>query len=45
MCLTDRCRSVVEKFMNLNLGDKDVDLQRFMKEEFLPSAGEVLNRR
>uniref|UniRef100_A0A7N5ZZ24 MutS protein homolog 5 n=1 Tax=Anabas testudineus TaxID=64144 RepID=A0A7N5ZZ24_ANATE len=36
----DRCRSVVEKFLNLDLEDKDLDLQRFMKEELLPSAGE-----
>ncbi|XP_051263062.1 mutS protein homolog 5, partial [Dicentrarchus labrax] len=38
-----RCRSVVEKFLSLDLEDKDLDLQHFMKEEFLPSAGELLN--
>uniref|UniRef100_A0A8C4IEH1 MutS protein homolog 5 n=1 Tax=Dicentrarchus labrax TaxID=13489 RepID=A0A8C4IEH1_DICLA len=41
--VTDRCRSVVEKFLSLDLEDKDLDLQHFMKEEFLPSAGELLN--
>ena len=43
VCVTDRCRSVVEKFLSLDLEDKDLDLQRFMKEELLPSAGELLN--
>ncbi|XP_068614872.1 mutS protein homolog 5 [Brachionichthys hirsutus] len=38
-----RCRLVVEKFMSLDLEDKDLDLQLFMKEEILPSAGELLN--
>ncbi|XP_035528965.1 mutS protein homolog 5 [Morone saxatilis] len=38
-----RCRSVVEKFLSLDLEDKDLDLQHFMKEELLPSAGELLN--
>ncbi|XP_035493233.2 mutS protein homolog 5 isoform X3 [Scophthalmus maximus] len=36
-------RSVVEKFLNLDLEDKDLDLQSFMKEEFLPFAGELLD--
>ncbi|KAM7420771.1 hypothetical protein PAMA_015134 [Pampus argenteus] len=40
----NRCRSVVEEFLNLDLEDKDLDLQQFMKEELLPSAGELLNR-
>uniref|UniRef100_UPI0037E7B62E mutS protein homolog 5 n=1 Tax=Semicossyphus pulcher TaxID=241346 RepID=UPI0037E7B62E len=40
----NRCRSVVEKFLGLDLEDKDLDLQHFMKEELLPSAGELLNR-
>uniref|UniRef100_A0A671UK59 MutS protein homolog 5 n=1 Tax=Sparus aurata TaxID=8175 RepID=A0A671UK59_SPAAU len=40
----DRCRSVVEKFLSLDLEDKDLNLQHFMKEELLPSAGELLNR-
>ncbi|XP_068180642.1 mutS protein homolog 5 isoform X2 [Antennarius striatus] len=40
----NRCRSVVEKFMSLDLEDKDLDLLHFMKEELLPSAGELLNR-
>ncbi|XP_026173036.1 mutS protein homolog 5 [Mastacembelus armatus] len=42
---TIRCRSVVEKFLSLDLEDKDLDLQHFMKEELLPSAGEVLSHR
>uniref|UniRef100_H3DLY3 MutS protein homolog 5 n=1 Tax=Tetraodon nigroviridis TaxID=99883 RepID=H3DLY3_TETNG len=37
-----RCRFVVEKFLSLHLDDADVDLQRFMKEEVLPSGGELL---
>uniref|UniRef100_H2T542 MutS protein homolog 5 n=1 Tax=Takifugu rubripes TaxID=31033 RepID=H2T542_TAKRU len=37
------CRFVVEKFLSLDLDDKDLDLQRFLKEELLPSAGELLN--
>uniref|UniRef100_A0A4W6CHP2 MutS homolog 5 n=1 Tax=Lates calcarifer TaxID=8187 RepID=A0A4W6CHP2_LATCA len=41
---SDECRCVVEKFLNLDLEDKDLDLQCFMKEELLPSAGELLNR-
>uniref|UniRef100_A0A3Q3M7Y9 DNA mismatch repair proteins mutS family domain-containing protein n=1 Tax=Mastacembelus armatus TaxID=205130 RepID=A0A3Q3M7Y9_9TELE len=45
MGVTDRCRSVVEKFLSLDLEDKDLDLQHFMKEELLPSAGEVLSHR
>lgn len=45
MCVTDRCRSLVEAFLSLDLEDKDLDLQHFMKEELLPSAGELLNRR
>ncbi|XP_022621924.1 mutS protein homolog 5 [Seriola dumerili] len=40
----NRCRSVVEKFLNLDLEDKDLDLQRFMKDELLPSTGDLLNR-
>ncbi|XP_053288952.1 mutS protein homolog 5 [Pleuronectes platessa] len=39
----NRCRSVVERFLNLNLEDKELDLQGFMKDELLPSAGELLN--
>uniref|UniRef100_A0A671UNH2 MutS protein homolog 5 n=1 Tax=Sparus aurata TaxID=8175 RepID=A0A671UNH2_SPAAU len=41
---SDECRSVVEKFLSLDLEDKDLNLQHFMKEELLPSAGELLNR-
>ncbi|XP_030604943.1 mutS protein homolog 5 [Archocentrus centrarchus] len=41
---TKRCWSVVEKFLSLELEDKDLDLQRFLKEELLPSAGDLLNR-
>ncbi|XP_074540548.1 mutS protein homolog 5 [Halichoeres trimaculatus] len=40
----NRCRSLVEKFLHLDLEDPDLDLQHFMKEELLPSAGELLNR-
>lgn len=43
VCVPDRCKLVVEKFLSLNLEDKDLDLQHFMKEELLPSAGELLN--
>ncbi|KAM6909664.1 mutS protein homolog 5 [Xenentodon cancila] len=39
-----RCTSVVEKFLSLDLEDKDLDLQSFMKDELLPSAGGLLNR-
>uniref|UniRef100_A0A673AVK2 MutS homolog 5 n=1 Tax=Sphaeramia orbicularis TaxID=375764 RepID=A0A673AVK2_9TELE len=39
----DECRSVVEQFLNLDLEDKDLDLKHFMREELLPSAGELLN--
>ncbi|KAM8734174.1 mutS protein homolog 5 [Acanthopagrus schlegelii] len=39
----NRCRSVVEKFLSLDLEDKDLNLQHFLKEELLPSAGELLN--
>uniref|UniRef100_A0A8C2X1A1 MutS protein homolog 5 n=1 Tax=Cyclopterus lumpus TaxID=8103 RepID=A0A8C2X1A1_CYCLU len=42
MCV---CRSLVEAFLSLDLDDKDLDLQHFMKEELLPSAGELLNQR
>ncbi|KAM3873689.1 mutS protein homolog 5 [Diretmus argenteus] len=37
----NRCKCAVEKFLSLDLDDKDVDLQHFMKEELLPSAGEL----
>ncbi len=43
LTVNDRCRSVVEKFLSLDLEDKDLDPQLFMKGEFLPSAGELLN--
>ncbi|XP_029359638.1 mutS protein homolog 5 [Echeneis naucrates] len=39
----NRCRSAVEKFMNLDLEDKDLDLLRFMKEELLSSTRQLLN--
>nr|XP_046254342.1 mutS protein homolog 5 isoform X2 [Scatophagus argus] len=39
----NRCRSVVEKFLSLDLEDTDLDLQHFLKEELLPSAGELQN--
>ncbi|XP_037532892.1 mutS protein homolog 5 [Nematolebias whitei] len=40
---TKRCSSVVARFLSLDLEDKDLDLQSFMKDELLPSAGEKLN--
>ncbi|XP_008321312.1 mutS protein homolog 5 [Cynoglossus semilaevis] len=40
----NRCRSVVEKFLNLDLEDKAVDLHHFMKKELLPSGGDLMNR-
>lgn len=42
--VTDRCRSVVEKFLSIDLEDQELDLQHFLKEELLPSAGGLLNR-
>lgn len=44
LAVIDRCKTVVETFLSLNLEDKDLDLQHFMKEELLPSAGELLSR-
>ncbi|XP_061918815.1 mutS protein homolog 5 isoform X2 [Entelurus aequoreus] len=38
----NRCRTVVEKFLSLDLEDDSVDVQSFMKEEVLPSAGQLL---
>ncbi|MCI4386162.1 hypothetical protein PGIGA_G00059170 [Pangasianodon gigas] len=40
--LITRCESVVEKFLSLNLDDPSTDLQRFLKDELLPTVGEVL---
>ncbi|KAL7832184.1 hypothetical protein AOLI_G00297320 [Acnodon oligacanthus] len=37
-----RCERVVEKFLTLDLDDPSVDLQSFLKEELLPTVGEVL---
>lgn len=34
---------MVEKFLSHDLDDTGFDLQRFMKEEILPSGGELLN--
>ncbi|KAJ3598138.1 hypothetical protein NHX12_001652 [Muraenolepis orangiensis] len=39
---TNRCNWLVEKFLSVDLNDKDVDLQKFLKEELLPSAGDLL---
>lgn len=44
LAVIDRCKTVVETFLRLNLEDKHLDLQHFMKEELLPSAGELLSR-
>lgn len=41
--MTDRCKIMVEKFLSLDLDNKDLDLKSFMKEEILPSAGEPQN--
>uniref|UniRef100_A0AAQ4QFM7 MutS protein homolog 5 n=1 Tax=Gasterosteus aculeatus aculeatus TaxID=481459 RepID=A0AAQ4QFM7_GASAC len=38
-----RCRSLVEAFLSLDLDDNELNLQNFMTEELLPSAGELLN--
>uniref|UniRef100_A0A8C5BFJ8 DNA mismatch repair proteins mutS family domain-containing protein n=1 Tax=Gadus morhua TaxID=8049 RepID=A0A8C5BFJ8_GADMO len=35
-----RCHWLVDKFLSVDLNDKDVDLQKFLKEELLPSAGD-----
>uniref|UniRef100_A0A8C5FG24 DNA mismatch repair proteins mutS family domain-containing protein n=1 Tax=Gadus morhua TaxID=8049 RepID=A0A8C5FG24_GADMO len=37
---TNRCHWLVDKFLSVDLNDKDVDLQKFLKEELLPSAGD-----
>uniref|UniRef100_A0A6Q2WVF7 MutS protein homolog 5 n=1 Tax=Esox lucius TaxID=8010 RepID=A0A6Q2WVF7_ESOLU len=36
------CVRVVEKFLCVNLEDQSVDLQRYMREELLPSGGDML---
>ncbi|XP_069707076.1 mutS protein homolog 5 [Phaenicophaeus curvirostris] len=38
----EKCRSVVEKFLHLDLDDPQLDLEEFMREEVLPSAASVL---
>uniref|UniRef100_A0A8D0FK34 MutS protein homolog 5 n=1 Tax=Strix occidentalis caurina TaxID=311401 RepID=A0A8D0FK34_STROC len=38
----EKCKSVVEKFLRLDLDDPHVDLEEFMREEVLPSAASVL---
>ncbi|KAJ8004927.1 hypothetical protein DPEC_G00141370 [Dallia pectoralis] len=38
----NKCVRLVEKFLSLNLEDQSVDLQRYMKEELLPSGGDLL---
>ncbi|KAK7886781.1 hypothetical protein WMY93_026402 [Mugilogobius chulae] len=40
---TSRCKNVVEMFLKFNLDDKSLDLLSFLKEELLPSAGELLS--
>ncbi|XP_019896236.2 mutS protein homolog 5 isoform X3 [Esox lucius] len=37
-----KCVRVVEKFLCVNLEDQSVDLQRYMREELLPSGGDML---
>uniref|UniRef100_A0A8C3NPB8 MutS protein homolog 5 n=1 Tax=Geospiza parvula TaxID=87175 RepID=A0A8C3NPB8_GEOPR len=38
----EKCKSVVEKFLCLDLDDPQVDLEEFMSKEVLPSAASVL---
>ncbi|XP_062428524.1 mutS protein homolog 5 [Rhea pennata] len=38
----ERCKSLVEKFLCLDLDDPCVDLEEFMRKEVLPSAASVL---
>ncbi|KAM4600374.1 mutS protein homolog 5 [Polymixia lowei] len=38
----NRCTCVVDKFLQVDLEDKNVDLQRFLKEDLLPSGGDLL---
>ncbi|KAM9298472.1 mutS protein homolog 5 [Morus bassanus] len=38
----EKCKSVVEKFLRLDLDDPQVDLEEFMRQEVLPSAASVL---
>eukprot|EP00063_Salmo_salar_P082618 XP_014057453.1 PREDICTED: mutS protein homolog 5-like [Salmo salar] len=38
----NKCVCVVKKFLCVNLEDQSVDLQRYMKEELLPSGGDLL---
>lgn len=38
----EKCKSLVEKFLRLDLDDPNVDLEKFMREEVLPPAGSVL---
>uniref|UniRef100_A0AAV2MCS9 DNA mismatch repair protein n=1 Tax=Knipowitschia caucasica TaxID=637954 RepID=A0AAV2MCS9_KNICA len=42
---SNRCRNIVEMFLKLDLDDTSLDVQRFLKEELLPSAGEMPNYR
>ncbi|XP_072317396.1 mutS protein homolog 5 [Eucyclogobius newberryi] len=41
----NRCKNIVEMFLKLDLDDKSIDVQSFLKEEILSSAGELLNQR
>uniref|UniRef100_A0A3Q2ZP83 MutS protein homolog 5 n=1 Tax=Kryptolebias marmoratus TaxID=37003 RepID=A0A3Q2ZP83_KRYMA len=36
----EQAKSVVQRFLSLDLEDKELELQSFMKDELLPSAGE-----
>ncbi|KAK3560765.1 hypothetical protein QTP86_019211, partial [Hemibagrus guttatus] len=36
------CENMVEKFLSLDLDDPSTDLQSFLKDELLPTVGEVL---
>lgn len=38
----EKCKSLVEKFLCLDLDDPHVDLEKFMREEVLPPAASVL---
>lgn len=38
----EKCKSIVEKFLCIDLDDPQVDLEEFMSKEVLPSAASVL---
>ncbi|XP_074844862.1 mutS protein homolog 5 [Carettochelys insculpta] len=38
----ERCKSLVEKFLSLDLDNSQLDLEKFMSQEVLPSAASIL---